>query len=245
MVLDQKILTELQNEADRLVAIIPEKDWLSVAVPAFNAFVKPKPYAHFVHFKTRDKIISTAMARLSTTPSYAYGDSFEIKTIRKRGKLLEITTQNGSFRIMSDDFLNQTQFRCKYFESTCKVLPQINNHLWFDAISKWSEMIETSDDSDMLEDLIEETIQSFSFEADERDPIFLTKGKPILIDDVVHFRLSDLLAIVRRDVDNKITRPELISVLSVIGYESIRLGDNERRIRAWREKVIVQDNQNL
>lgn len=239
--LDPILQKDLSSHADRFIESVSRDAIYTIAFPAFKEYVKKEYGNGVLNYQIRDRIFSDAVIRLypdmrtsadgvavSTLPP-------DIISIKKRGKLLEVQTTKKSFRILVEDFLVQSRFIVVYFTETCEYFPSVSRKDWRELMLKWTGMIEDVEDVEMLDDLVLECLQSFAYDADERDPAFLSKGYSVLIEGILHFRLSDLLIRVKREVDYKVNQSELISVLKSIGYERVMIGPSSKRMRAWRE----------
>lgn len=206
--------------------------WFSAAFPAILDFARlNRVFDKINYFKLKKYLLKEIDDRSPVDLGRIQQElGISIKRIEKNNELYTLHTGNGVISLLGEDLFTQSVFRKKVFSMLGVYIPQVNKQDWEGIVEIWAASIQKNDTDISVNDIIEDALSQYVDDADERDLPYLRKGIPIFHEGSYCFRLSDFHKFIRKDFDASITRPQVSSVLRMVGFED----DTTGKIRYWK-----------
>jgi hypothetical protein len=164
-------------------------------------------------------------------------DEIQVIEIHKYGSEAVVKTDKGSMKISMRDLFTQYYFILKVFETFGISLSKVKDKIYEQWRGEWSKTIKdmsTSDGSSL--DLLRESLNTYSEQAEERSTSYLKTGEVILLkNNVIAFRSNDFGVWLKKKCSINYTDDQLHATLRDLGCEPRQIGPE--RIRAWTYRI--------
>lgn len=168
--------------------------------------------------------------------------NFSVSGGKKAGNSVVLETSRGQFKILMEDLYSRKKFKSQVFQRFLLILDDVKEQQWVSWLKIMAEKITEDFPSDMYEDLVIETLDSFVLDATDDNPDFLKQGLPIKFEEGFAFKASHLFEkLAKKKLFNGKTLNDLTLIFENLDIKKRRIGKSGPWVYHYVPKIDVID----